>query len=91
MNIDGEKFNGAIIEDTSKGLKLVYEMGNDYKHVVVWNDMGDKNYVCVEPQTSAINSPNINLDNSITGFKTLRPKETWSEICKIYVMDIKSM
>lgn len=88
MNINGKDFNGAIIEDISKGIRLVYEMGNDYKHVVVWNDMGDKNYVCVEPQTSAINAPNIDLDNNITGFKTLLPRETWSEVCIIYVENI---
>jgi aldose 1-epimerase len=91
MNINGKEFNGAIIEDTSKGLRLVYEMGNDYKHMVIWNDTGDKGFVCVEPQTAAINAPNIKLDNSITGFKTLLPKETWSEVCTIYVEDTKSM
>lgn len=90
MEINGEEFHGAIIEDTSKKIRLIYEMGNDYKHIVIWNDKGDKNYVCVEPQTCAINAPNINLDNSITGFKTILPKETWSEECRIYVEDIIS-
>ncbi|MBU3190455.1 aldose 1-epimerase [Clostridium bowmanii] len=88
MNINGKVFHGAIIEDTSKKLRLIYEMGNDYKHMVIWNDKGDKNYVCVEPQTCAINAVNINLENSITGFKTLLTNETWSEQCKIYVEDM---
>ncbi|MGH4137331.1 aldose 1-epimerase [Clostridium sp.] len=89
MDINGESFHGAIIEDTYKKLRLNYEMGNDYKHMVIWNDKGDKNYVCVEPQTCAINAANINLENSITGFKTLLPNETWSEQCKIYVEDMR--
>lgn len=91
ININGKEFNGAIIEDKSKGLRLVYEMGKEYKHMVIWNDMGDKHYVCVEPQTSAINAPNIRLDKSVTGFKTLLPNKTWSESCKLYVEDIKFM
>lgn len=89
MSINREEFHGAIIEDNSKKIKLVYEMGNDYKHIVLWNDKGDKHYVCVEPQTCAINAPNINLEDSITGFKTLRPNEVWSDQCRIYVEDIQ--
>ncbi|MBZ9686616.1 aldose 1-epimerase [Clostridium estertheticum] len=90
MNINGEEFHGAIIEDTSKKIRLIYEMGNDYKHMVLWNDKGDKHYVCVEPQTCSINAPNINLENDITGFKTLCPNETWSEECRIYAEDMIS-
>ncbi|MBZ9634416.1 aldose 1-epimerase [Clostridium sp. FP1] len=88
VNINGKEFHGAIIEDTSKGIRLIYEMGNDYKHMVIWNDLGGSNYVCVEPQTCAINAPNINLEDSVTGFKTLRPNETWREECRIYIEDL---
>lgn len=88
MDINGEEFHGAIIEDTSKKIRLIYEMGNEYKHIVLWNDSGDKHYVCVEPQTCAINAPNIKLEDYITGFKSLLQNETWSEGCRIYVEDI---
>jgi aldose 1-epimerase len=88
MNIKAGNFNGAIIEDTSKGLRVVYEMGEKYRHMVVWNDMGDKHYVCIEPQSWVINAPNIKLDDSITGFKTLEPGENWSEMCGICVEEI---
>ncbi|NMM63979.1 aldose 1-epimerase [Clostridium sp. P21] len=87
INVDGSEFHGAIIEDISKKLRVVYEMGKEYKHMVIWNDMGDKHYVCIEPQTCVINAPNINLDDNITGFKTLAPKDTWKESAKIYVED----
>ncbi|WPC44729.1 aldose 1-epimerase [Clostridium sp. JS66] len=89
MEIDGSKFHGAIIEDKSKNMRVLYEMGKEYKHIVIWNDMGDKNYVCIEPQTCVINAPNINLNKDITGLKTLEPKNTWSETARIYVEDIK--
>lgn len=89
IEINGSKFNGAIIEDISKGLRVVYEMGADYKHMVIWNDMGDKHYACIEPQTWVINAPNVNLDNEVTGFKTLPFGEQWSEVCRIFIDDIK--
>lgn len=82
-------FKGAIIEDISNKVRVVYSMGEEYTHIVIWNDNGDKNYICLEPQTSAINAPNLKLDKSITGFKTLMPKKEWSEVCKIFVEDIK--
>jgi aldose 1-epimerase len=89
INVNDHQFHGAIIEDTSKKLRVIYEMGNDYKHMVIWNDMGDKHYVCIEPQTWVINAPNVNLPKEITGFKTLPSKETWSEESRIYVEDTK--
>lgn len=89
IKFNGCDFKGAIIEDTFKKIRVVYKMGEEYKHTVIWNDEGDKNYICLEPQTSAINAPNLKLDKSVTGFKTLMPKEEWSEVCKISVEDIK--
>lgn len=89
IKFNGNDFKGAIIEDSLKKVRVVYNMGEKYNHIVIWNDNGDKNYVCLEPQTSAINSPNLKLDKSITGFRTLMPKEEWLEICKIFVEDVK--
>lgn len=89
INFNGKDFKGAVIEDAANKIRVIYSMGEQYNHMVVWNDNGDKNYICLEPQTSAINAPNLKLDKSITGFKTIAPKEMWSEVCKIYVEDIK--
>jgi len=89
INFNGKDFKGAVIEDTSNKIRVIYSLGEQYNHMVVWNDNGNKNYICLEPQTSAINAPNLKLDESATGFKTIAPKEVWSEVCKIYVEDIK--
>lgn len=89
MNIMGREFNGAIITDESKNMRVVYELGDKYKYITIWNDNGDKGYACIEPQSWIINAPNINLDEDITGFKTIAPMETWSEETRIFVEDIK--
>ncbi|MCR3760357.1 aldose 1-epimerase [Clostridium felsineum] len=85
IDLNGKSFRGACIEDASKNTRVVYEMSEEYKYLVIWNDMGDKNYTCIEPQSSIINSPNVKLDRSVSGFKTIKPNETWSGVCKLYV------
>ena len=85
IDVRGRKLYGAIIEDTKKGLKLIYELGREYKYIVIWNDLGDKDYLCIEPQTWAINAPNLKLDKALTGFRTIAPKQSWSEVSKIFV------
>ncbi|KHD37552.1 galactose mutarotase [Clostridium acetobutylicum] len=85
IDVNGKTFRGACIEDASKNTRVVYEMSSEYKYLVIWNDMGDKKYACIEPQTSIINSPNVKLDRNVSGFKTLKPNESWSGVCKLYV------
>lgn len=84
LNINGKDFRGAIIENAKEKIKVFYEMGEEYKYMMLWNDMGDKGYACIEPQSCIINAPNVKLDNSVSGFKSLKPKESWKASCKIF-------
>jgi aldose 1-epimerase len=83
--VDGCEYHGAVLVDTSKNIRLFYEVGSDYKHWTVWNCGGGTNFVCPEPQTWVINAPNVNLPDEVTGFKLLPVGESWSEVCRIYV------
>ncbi|MCX7747552.1 MAG: aldose 1-epimerase [Clostridia bacterium] len=85
IDMNGKKFNGAILMDESKGLKLVYEVSKEYKHWMIWNDTGSQGFVCPEPQTWVVNAPNIKLPDETTGFKVLSPEETWEGISRIYI------
>lgn len=85
LEVDGQFYNGAILIDTNKNIKVYYEVGKDYKHWTLWNSGGNVNFFCPEPQTWSINAPNLNLSDDVTGFKLLNPEEMWSEISKIYV------
>jgi aldose 1-epimerase len=89
MDLKGKKINGAIIQDERNGIRVVYDMGESYKHFVIWNGLIDNNVLCIEPQSCIINAPNVDLDNSITGFKTLNPKEEWTGTTNIYVEEIE--
>jgi aldose 1-epimerase len=84
LELDNKPFHGAIIEDKAKGLRVIYKVGKEYKQWMIWNDTADKGFICPEPQTWVINAPNVKLPPEVTGYKILRPDETWSEESSIY-------
>jgi aldose 1-epimerase len=85
LEVEGRKYHGAILIDTSKNTKIYYEVGEEYKHWTIWNKNGEADFICPEPQTCTINAPNLNLPYELTGFKLLQPGKIWSEESKIYV------
>lgn len=85
LTVDGREYNGAIFADAKTGLKLYYEVDKEYKHWTFWNNGGTVNWACAEPQTWAINAPNLGLPDDVTGFQTVAPGKTWSAGSRIYV------
>lgn len=85
MPLAGMNLNGAILTDSSDGAKIVYEWGEKFGFSVIWNEGGDKGYICPEPQSWAINAPNIDLPYEKTGVYLLAPNQTWSDYTKIYM------
>lgn len=85
IQLDGKPFNGAVIEDRSKKLRLVYRTGSQYKHWAIWNDDGKQGFICSEPQSWVINAPHVRLAPEVTGYRELQPGETWTEECAIWV------
>lgn len=85
LTVDGKEYNGAIITDTAKNVKVYYEVDKEYKHWTFWNNGGTVNWACTEPQTWAINAPNLKLPAEVTGFQTVAPGKSWSAVSKIYV------
>ncbi len=87
LHIDGREFHGAAIEDRAKRLRLLYKVGPGYKHWMLWNHLGDKGFVCAEPQTWVIDAPNVDLPPESTGFRLLSPGEKWSDTSTISVQE----
>ncbi len=82
--VDNQPFYGALIEDGSRRLRLVYRVSPEYRHWMIWNDSGDKAFICPEPQTWAINAPNLQLPPEATGYRELGPGESWTADSSIY-------
>jgi len=80
----GREYHGMVLEDQKNNVRICYETGKQYGHWVVWNDDGKKGFICPEPQTCAINAPNLQNRKNESGFFGIAPDETWSEITKIY-------
>lgn len=74
----GKPFRGAILTDTESFDQIIYEVDEQFKFWVVWNDHGDKNYFCPEPMTWMINAPNLAIPASESGYKELAPEETFT-------------
>ncbi|MDL2230670.1 aldose 1-epimerase [Alistipes sp. OttesenSCG-928-L06] len=85
IEVDGKPYNGAVIKDEANGVTVCYEVGPEYKHWTFWNNGGTVDWACPEPQTWAINAPNLKLPSEVTGFQTVAPGKTWSAVSKIYV------
>ncbi|MEG1188449.1 MAG: aldose 1-epimerase [Bacteroidales bacterium] len=83
--LEGEEFNGAIIANLATGVKVFYEVDEQFRHWTIWNNGGDAGYMCPEPQTWAINAPNLKLDPEVTGFQVIEPGDAWSATTKLYV------
>ena len=83
--VDDKPFSGAIIANTATGTKVFYEVDEQYRHWTIWNNGGEAGYMCPEPQTWAINAPNLDLDPELTGWQVVEPGDAWSATTKIYV------
>ncbi len=75
--LNGKDFHGIIAEDTASGIKICYEVSNEYKFWIIWNDKGFNGYFCPEPMTAMINAPNLKLSPVISGYKEIRKNESF--------------
>ena len=82
---DGKPFNGAILTNTKDNISVYYEVDSQFKHWTLWNNGGEVDWVCPEPQTWAINAPNLNLPAEITGMQSLKGGKSWSGTTRFYV------
>ena len=76
-DLDHEKFHGIIAEDIASGRKLCYEVSDEYKFWIIWNDRGFNHYFCPEPMTAMIDAPNLSMPADVTGYREVKPGETF--------------
>lgn len=86
MNVDGKKFHGAVITDTTTGNRICYEVDDAFKFFIVWNDRGTKDYYCPEPMSWMIDAPNLDLPADETGYVELTPGESKTVTERIYTI-----
>lgn len=85
MFVNDKEFSGAIFANVNTRTLVFYEVDEQFKHWTIWNNGGEAGYMCPEPQTWAINAPNLSLDPDFTGFQIVEAGDAWSATTKLYV------
>ncbi|MDR2103887.1 MAG: aldose 1-epimerase [Treponema sp.] len=78
---DGQEPGNAVIENLNTGARLHYTIDEQYRYRVLWNQGGDNSFICIEPQTCAINAANMHGEKDLFGFKMLGPSEQFTAEC----------
>jgi len=82
---NGKSYHGAILTNIKDNISVYYEVDNQFKHWTLWNNGGEVDWVCPEPQTWAINAPNLKLPTEITGMQSVGGGKSWSGTTRFYV------
>lgn len=82
---NGKTFHGAILTNAKDNISVYYEVDSQFKHWTLWNNGGEVDWVCPEPQTWAINAPNLKLPTEITGMQSVGGGKSWSGTTRFYV------
>jgi len=82
---NGKPYHGAILTNIKENISVYYEVDSQFKHWTLWNNGGEVDWVCPEPQTWAINAPNLRLPRDITGLQAVGAGKTWSGTTRFYV------
>ncbi|MBR3539126.1 MAG: aldose 1-epimerase [Eubacterium sp.] len=83
-DLDGREFRGAVMSDVKARVDIVYEVTDDFKFWIVWNDEGEKEYFCVEPMTWMIDAPNLPIPGEESGYLELAPGESKTVKERVY-------
>jgi aldose 1-epimerase len=78
MVLNGEDFHGILITDTETNKKIGYEVSDEYKFWIIWNDKGFNKYFCPEPMTAMIDAPNLDMPKDVTGYQEIAPEESFT-------------
>ena len=83
IEVDGKPYRGAVVENTKTGVKVFYEVDDKTTYWTLWNNGGQVNYCCPEPQSWTTNAPNA-ADPKAAGFVAIEPGEKWKAVYKLY-------
>ena len=62
---------------------MFYEVDDKPTYWTLWNNGGQVNYCCPEPQSWTTNAPNA-ADPKAAGFVAIEPGEKWKAVYKLY-------
>ena len=63
----------ALLTDARAGGRIVYEAGKGFRFWMLFNQGGERGFVCPEPQTWLVDAPNSPFPPEVTGFDAIMP------------------
>ncbi|TBL73288.1 aldose 1-epimerase [Paenibacillus thalictri] len=81
---EGKWNNRMHLTDAKMKIRLVYEVGGPYKQWVIWNDSAAGDFICVEPQSCAVNGANLDIPAEESGLVLLQPGEVWEAESRLF-------
>lgn len=73
--------------DMAENVKMVYETDKKFGFRLLFNGNASE-YICLEPMTNMVNSPNAPFDREYAGFDYIEPNSSKTYISKIYLKKI---
>ena len=83
IEVDGKPYRGAVVENIKTGVRTFYEVDDQTTYWTIWNNGGQVNYCCPEPQSWTTNAPNA-ADPQAAGFRYIEPDKKWKAVYKLY-------
>ena len=86
QQLNGQDFHGVIAEDIESGTKIAYEVSDEYKFWIIWNDKGFNKYFCPEPMTAMIDAPNLDMPDGVTGYTEIKPQQSYEAYQRFFTV-----
>ncbi len=83
MEVDGKPYRGAVVENIRTGVRVFYEVDEMTTYWTVWNNGGQVDYCCPEPQSWITNAPNAENPEA-AGFRSIESGEKFRMRFKLY-------
>lgn len=70
---------GVLLQNLTRNYQVRYSFDNSFNNLVIWNRQGEEEFICIEPQTCAINAFNLrHEDHFVAGRRVIAAGEYFS-------------
>lgn len=77
--LNGETLYGMLLQNLTCNYQVRYSFDQSFKNLVIWNKHGKEEFICIEPQTCAINAFNLRqADPVVAGRRGIEAGESFS-------------
>ena len=85
QKLNGQDFHGVIAKDIELNKGIGYEVSEEYKFWIIWNDKGFNGYFCPEPMTAMIDAPNLEMPCD-TGYREIKPQQSYEAYQRFFTI-----